>query len=147
MYLSMFGFFVRSLVCLCVCLRAYRSACMYSENRRDIDPHGAPSRCKSDPKIDPWTPKVAPKSTPRRPTSLQNRSLGVLRGALGRSRHDVRHGRVQRSTGDLKKSTFGTSKGPKGAKRAPKEIYRADPAPPRTPLGRFLAPQNAERKK
>ena len=78
---------------------------------------------------------------------LQNRSLGVLRGALGRSRDDVGNGRVQRSTGDLKKSTFGTSKGPKGAKRAPKEIYRADPAPPKTPLGRFLPPQNAERKK
>ena len=78
---------------------------------------------------------------------LQNRSLDVLRGALGRSRDDVGDGRVQRSTGDLKKSTFGTSKGPKGAKRAPKEIYRADPAPPKTPLGRFLPPQNAERKK
>ena len=82
-----------------------------------------------------------------RAESLQNRSLGILRGALGRSRDDVRNGRIQRSTRDLKKSTFGTSKGPKGAKRAPKEIYRADPAPPRTPLGRFLAPQNHQRKK
>ena len=82
-----------------------------------------------------------------RAKSLQNRSWEVLRGALGRCRDDVRNGRAQRSTRALKKSTFGTSKGPKGAKRAPRESYRADPAPPKTPLGRFLPPQNAKRTK
>ena len=90
---------------------------------------------------------MAPKSTPRPPKSVKNSSLGVLRGVPGPSWDDVRNGRVQRSTGDLKQSTFRTSKSPKGAKRVPKAIYRLDPAPPKTPLGRFLVPQNAERKK
>ena len=38
------------------------------------------------------------------------------------------------------KATFRTPKGPKGAQRAPKAIYRPDPAPPKTPLGRFFTP-------
>ena len=144
MYLSTFGFFVRSFVCLCVCLCACRSACMYSENRHDIDPHGAPNRCKSDPKIDPWTPKVAPKSTPRRPTSLQNRSLGVLRGVpgalLGVCSKQLPSTFHRRS----RKIDFGPQRAQKEPKGPPKRFIGSTRRPRKLHLSVFLAPQNDE---
>ena len=140
--------FILLIVCRFACLCACRFACLHkSEKRHNIDPHGAPNRCKIDPKSAPGPPKWLR----NRPRDDPNRSKiapwGASGGALGRSWDFVRNGRVQRSTGDLGKSTFRTSKDPKGAKRAPKAIYRLAPAPPKTALGRFLTPQNDERKK
>ena len=137
--------FVRLFACVYVCVHVGLHVCIPKTDA--ISTHmGHPIGAKSIPK----STHGPPKGLRNRPRADQNRSKiapwGSFGGSLGRSWDFVRNGCLQHSTGDLGKATFWTSKGPKGAQRAPKAIYRPDPAPPKTPLGRFLFSQNAERK-